>query len=95
MIPRSLPPRTLPPNVPRPKALACRECNEAYGKAEEDLIMALGMCLNTENLYANSVSERVIRSMDAGAASTTEEAKRRLARRRSFQTCGAFSEYSA
>jgi len=93
VIPRSFLPRTLPPNVPRGKAPACRECNEAYGKAEEDLIMALGMCLSTEDPYANSVSERAIRSMDPGAASTTEEAKRRLARQRSFQRVS--SEYSA
>jgi len=55
--------------------------------------MALGMCLSTEDPYANSVSERAIRSMDPGAASTTEEAKRRLARQRSFQRVS--SEYSA
>ncbi len=64
---------------------ACQKCNNDLGKAEEELLTLLGLCLNsrTDTISpTSSISQKVLRSLNPKAASDERERRIREARTR-------------
>jgi len=63
ILPRSWYPDTTPSDVEKWKVPCCVRCNSAYGRLEEDLLVRLGLCLNSEDFRCAGVPQAVMRSL--------------------------------
>jgi hypothetical protein len=83
LFPRSWYPTTTPQNLEKWKFPACRECNSAYGKLEEELRLLLAACVDPKSEAAAGIWERALDSMNpAKARNPIDAIKRKNARRR-------------
>ncbi len=63
IIPVSWYPDSTPQNMAKWKIPSCCDCNNTYGRLEEDLLWRLGLCVDSRNALASGIPERVKRSI--------------------------------
>lgn len=81
VFPKAWYPDTTPRNMEKWKIPSCPECNRAYGRLEEELLVRLGMGLDPNNARASGIPDKVLRSLDPRAARDEKDAAQRAARR--------------
>ncbi|MBH8560735.1 hypothetical protein I8748_00670 [Nostoc sp. CENA67] len=74
-------PDTTPENLQRWTIPSCRECNQEYGKLEEDLLLRLGLCIDPEYAKSSGITEKVLRSIDPEYATDSKEKRIRQRKR--------------
>lgn len=74
-------PDTTPADLEKWKVPACRKCNEEYGRLERDLLVRLGLCVPPETAGAAGIVDKVLRTLDPGAARNDKDKRARAADR--------------
>ncbi|BBD62474.1 hypothetical protein NIES2109_53180 [Nostoc sp. HK-01] len=74
-------PDNTPENVQRWTIPSCRECNNEYGKLEEDMLLKLGLCINPEYAKSSGITEKALRSIDPEYATDRKEKRIRQRKR--------------
>jgi hypothetical protein len=77
LFPKSWYPETTPLNLEKWKIPACRTCNHAYGRLEQDLFLGLGLCVDANSRAAAGVARRAVDAMDPRKARSPFDALRR------------------
>jgi hypothetical protein len=86
VFPRAWYPDSTPANLAKWKFPSCFDCNQAFGRLEENLLWIFGMCIDPADAKSAGISEKVIRSMDPRRAPNKREANARIARHRALRT---------
>lgn len=82
VFPKSWYPDTTPCDLEKWKIPSCYKCNEEYGVLEEDLLLRLAFCVDTDAEEASGISTKVLKSIDGHSASNPKEASIRIAKRK-------------
>ncbi len=77
VLPVSWYPDSTPTDLEKWKIPTCRDCNKNYGKIERDLLVAIGLCLNSDDPEISSVQEKALRSVDPEAAKNRKDRRAR------------------
>jgi len=81
VIPRSWYPESTPADLEKWKVPSCLECNSAYGLIERDLLLKLGLCLDSKEVASAGISERALRSIDPKFAKDERDRRARASLR--------------
>jgi hypothetical protein len=65
LLPESWYPETTPENIEKWKFPACRACNGAYGRLEEDLLYRLGLCVSQKDDASKGIQPKVVKALNS------------------------------
>lgn len=82
VFPRAWYPDTTPENLEKWKFPACEPCNASYGALEQDLLLRVGLGLDSARVEASGIPTQVLRAMDPATAHNDKDRLAREARRR-------------
>ncbi|WP_392535430.1 HNH endonuclease [Nostoc sp. C117] len=74
-------PDNTPENLQRWTIPSCKQCNEEYGRLEEDLLLRLGICIDSEDAKSSGITDKVLRSIDPDYANDRREKRIRERKR--------------
>jgi len=79
-------PRAWYPDATRPDVLkwqvpACRDCNSAYRRLEQDLLLRLGLCINPVAAATSGIVTKVLRLLDPRYAKNEKDRRARQAKK--------------
>ncbi|MBB6245696.1 hypothetical protein [Rhodanobacter sp. A1T4] len=77
-------PHRTSPGIEMWKMPACHECNHAYGRMEENLLLRLAMCVDPEAPATKEIVQRALRAVDADAGRNYKDKLRRYKKRESI-----------
>jgi hypothetical protein len=77
LFPKSWYPETTPLNLEKWKIPACRPCNQAYGRLEQDLLLGLGLCVDPNRPAAAGIARKAIDTLNPKKARNPLDAIKR------------------
>jgi hypothetical protein len=80
MFPKSWYPHATPDNLEKWKIPSCLECNQSYGKLENDLIGRVALTLDAAHPASKGLAEKALRAINPAAAKNEGDAAARDAR---------------
>ena len=81
VFPESWYPDTTPAGIEKWKIPACVQCNNEYGKIEQDLLLRIGFCIDPQAPGTSGIVSKVLRSINPQYAKNEKDARHRAAKR--------------
>jgi len=81
VFPKSWYPNTTPRNIEKWKIPACKSCNDAYGKLEDDLLQRLALCVDPDAPASSGITQKALRAFYPTYAKGQKDRRLRKARR--------------
>lgn len=81
VFPESWYPETTPANTEKWKIPACLPCNAEYGKIEQDIFLAVGLCIDPNACETAGIVPKALRSLDPRHAKNPKDRRMREAKR--------------
>jgi hypothetical protein len=81
VFPESWYPDTTPAGIAKWKIPSCVQCNNEYGKIEQDLLLRIGLCLDWQTLETSGIAPKGLRSINPKYAKNERDAHYRAAKR--------------
>ena len=77
VLPTSWYPDSTPTNMEKWKAPSCMDCNKQYGNLERELLITIGMCLNSDDPEISSIVKKALRSINPSDAKDRKDKRER------------------
>lgn len=84
VFPESWYPDDLPLNVEKWKVPSCQKCNSEFGKLEQEILILAVLCFDQNNSATKTISDRVLRSINANTGRNEKDRDARLKKAKSI-----------
>ena len=74
VFPRAWYPDTTPANMEKWQAPACRDCNATYGRLEEEILLKLGICLDSDAPASSGIGQKALDAMNYAKGRSEKDA---------------------